>query len=127
VLARYTADGWLDSEFADAGRAVLESGGDDQVAGLALDSEGRLLVAGSLANEFLLLRLLPNGALDDSFGGGGRVVGGLSTMFGGAHALVIQPDRKPVLGGVAPSQSPTSLSDYFGPHSDFVLVRYLAT
>ncbi len=65
--------GALDLSFSGDGVAFVgfptEAGGKAAV----LDSEGRLVVAGVSNNRAMLARLLPNGDLDPSFGGDGKV------------------------------------------------------
>lgn len=98
AVVRYGSDGVLDPTFGDRGIATVDFGGDDGVGGLAVDGGGRLVLAGgtqspgTTAADFALVRLRPNGSIDDGFGAGGRVV----TDFGGAsdtaNAVVSQPD-----------------------------------
>lgn len=130
ALARYSPNGVLDPDFGQAGRVVLDFGGTDGAYALALDVDGNLLVAGGtggtssgLSADFLLLRLQPDGTLDDSFGIDGRLTADLGAPHEWTAALVIQPDGKPVAGGYGPSGVPASPSAYVSP-SDFVLLRY---
>ena len=77
ALVRYLADGSLDPAFGDGGGVVTDLGGDDRAQALALQPDGKILVAGSggrTSNEdFVLVRYLPDGRLDPSFGQGGHV------------------------------------------------------
>lgn len=80
ALARYDADGNLDSSFspdAPAGRAFLDVGGIgdfDDATDVALLGDGRMLVAGAIANMMdqsaALVRFGEDGAVDASYGGG---------------------------------------------------------
>jgi uncharacterized delta-60 repeat protein len=55
--------------------------------GIAIDSAGRILLTGSVStNQMILLRLLPNGALDKTLGGTGMVMGIVGTA-GNAVAI----------------------------------------
>jgi uncharacterized delta-60 repeat protein len=99
VVYRHRTDGSLDPTFGDGGRAVfgLPSGG-NFAGGMALQRDGKIVVSGTaylgtfpdLRLEFAVLRLLPTGDPDPSFGTGGRVTFG----FGGSE-LDVEP------GGVA--------------------------
>lgn len=124
AVARYNANGSLDSTFGSGGVAVLSFGPlDDYAQAVAIQPDGRIVVAG-FANlgtppepkyDFALLRLLPNGTLDPSFGSGGRVTTDVSgSNSDDARAVVLQPDGKIVLAGE--SYSATSF--------DFALARY---
>src|SRR5262249_55664358 len=100
ALARYNPDGSLDSSFGSGGRVVtnLSPAGippgqvNDVARGVAVDSSGRVVVAGGAGNDFGVLRYLPDGTLDPSFGQQGVA----ETDFAGgidlARALTIQTD-----------------------------------
>jgi uncharacterized delta-60 repeat protein len=67
--------------------------------GLAVQSDLKVVAAGELeGGGFGVVRFLPDGSSDDSFGMAGRV-----TTFGGSRAaantIVVQPDGKIVVGG----------------------------
>lgn len=67
---------------------------------VAIDSSGRVLLAGSYGQQYALARLRTDGALDGTFGNGGRVYTDFVTMQEElALAIVIQSDGKIVLGG----------------------------
>jgi uncharacterized delta-60 repeat protein len=85
ALARYRRNGWLDRSFSGGGKVTtdFQSGGANSVA---IDSQGRIVVAGGTTEsyaggDFALARYMPNGALDPSFGAGGKV----TTDFGDGH------------------------------------------
>ncbi|HLY37726.1 MAG TPA: CARDB domain-containing protein [Candidatus Binatia bacterium] len=120
AVARYDADGNLDLTFGSAGRVVTDFGGRDEAFALALQPDGKIVVAG-VSNQggtmdFALARYGSDGDLDATFGSGGQVI----TDFGGedeVFALVVQPDGNIVAAGV--STAAGSL--------DFALARYDAT
>src|SRR5262249_19538189 len=75
-LARYNPDGALDNTFGNGGLVTTHLGdylGDtrspDSPEPIALDSHGRIVVAGSLAGDFALARYNSDGSLDNTFGG----------------------------------------------------------
>jgi len=87
ALARYS-DGVLDPSFGTGGKVVFTPGAGTP-AGMAIQSDGKIIVAGSLdlsttgcQADFLVMRLGVNGALDSTFGTNGQVV----TDFGGCDA-----------------------------------------
>jgi uncharacterized delta-60 repeat protein len=98
ALARYNGDGTLDSEFGAGGldgngrlttnfdENLDTSGTHDGAAAVALQSDGKIVVAGSTdpvgadPRDFAIARYLSNGNLDPGFGGGDGLV---TTNFGG--------------------------------------------
>ena len=120
ALARYNPDGSLDATFGTGGKVITDFGGIDRARALALQPDGKIVVAGESApftglSDFALARYNPDGSLDASFGTGGKV----TTDFGGtadrADALALQPDGKIVLAGGSSSVSASV---------DFALARY---
>jgi uncharacterized delta-60 repeat protein len=99
-VARLNPGGGLDASFGTGGKAPVDFGGDDFGNAVAVQANGRILVAGrSTTAGAVVARLRAGGALDPDFGGGdGRV----SLPGGGsANAVLVQPDRKIVVAGNA--------------------------
>ena len=108
ALARYRHNGRLDRTFGDGGLVMTDvAGKDDFIASIALLPDGRIVAGGGTRVEdsvdgidFALARYLPDGALDRTFGGDGRV----TTDFVGGHDVVsgiaVQPDGRVVAAGV---------------------------
>jgi uncharacterized delta-60 repeat protein len=90
ALARYRADGSLDSSFAGDGTVTTGLGG--SAYSVAIQTDGRIVVAG----ESGLARYRADGSLDTSFGGDGTVSTGL-----GGSAVAIQSDGKIVMTGAS--------------------------
>ena len=109
VVARYNPDGSLDATFSGDGMLATKFGTGDN-AGLAVrvDAAGRIVVGGHHAyGDFAVMRLLPDGAADPSFGGGDGIV---TTNVGGtdqAHDMALLPDGRIVLGGYAAAATGT--------------------
>jgi uncharacterized delta-60 repeat protein len=116
ALARYNANGSLDSTFDGDGRVVTDFGlsTGDGAAGVAIQPDGKVVAAGATASgNFALARYNPNGSLDPSFSGDGK----LRTDFGnldGAADVAIQPDGRIVAAGGSGT----------GSEFDFALARY---
>jgi uncharacterized delta-60 repeat protein len=87
-LARYTADGKLDTTFGTGGTVVTDTGAVAQA--IALDRAGRILVAGGAT----LARYDSAGRLDPSFG-----IGGETSLDFLARTIALQANGKIVLGG----------------------------
>src|SRR5438046_618184 len=109
ALARYNPDGTLDLSFGQGGRVLTSFGRSERARSLALQPDGRIVVAGSSGFDFALARYNPDGSLDSSFGVGGKV----TTDFSGtgrfeeeAHAVALQPDGKIVVAGTADEVGP---------------------
>jgi len=112
IVARYTANGTLDSTFNGTGYySFLPSGITNAIGtGVAPQSDGKLVVSGWCtgpdgASDMLVARFNTNGTVDTSFGGGsGYVLMGVggtpSTTGERANSVVIQPDGKLVLAGL---------------------------
>ena len=119
ALARYRPNGSLDPTFGVGGKVTTDLGGFEGAAAVVLQPDGKLVAAGSSAGGFTLVRYLPNGSLDPTFGIGGKV----TTNFADdaeATSLVLQPDGKLVAAGLAFFVENNSILDI-----DFALARYL--
>ena len=68
---------------------------------MALQPDGRIVSVGEFSkNEtFALLRFLPDGKLDPSFGDHGKISTDFGSGAAGAEAVLIQPDGKIVAAG----------------------------
>jgi uncharacterized delta-60 repeat protein len=77
-LARYDADGSLDSAFGNKGEVQTKFVGSSAYAyALALQADGKILLAGKVNSTFEILRYNSDGSLDSTFGNKGKV----STSF----------------------------------------------
>lgn len=102
-LVRYTADGALDTGFGSAGKVITDVEGyySEKCRSVVVQSNGKILVGGygqHNANDnsyFMLLRYHADGTLDNTFGAGGIVIGGL----GQGNSLAVQSDGKILIGG----------------------------
>ena len=110
ALAKLRADNTLDPGFGDAGLVRLDLGPDefDFVTAIAVAPDGDLVLAGATgayyglpepSTDLLLVRFSATGALDRSFGTGGRVVRDLTGRQGidGAAGLTVAPSGRIVL------------------------------
>lgn len=122
ALVRLERDGRVDPTFGSGGKVTTDLGGANVAYAIAVQSDGKIVVAGSATGngtglDFAVVRYLADGKLDSSFGAGGKVVTSLSDDSDTAYALLIQKDGKIVLGGES-NQGSSSTG------SDFALVRY---
>jgi uncharacterized delta-60 repeat protein len=120
-MARYNIDGSLDATFGGTGRITANFSGEDVAYAVEVQYDGKILVAGagnapmSLTRSFTIVRYMPDGSRDASFGTGGVV----TTSIGSSSYvvdLVIQSDSKIVaVGGTSSAQV----------ELDFALARYM--
>lgn len=103
-LAQFESDGSPDLLFGNNGKVILDGSGNDLVSDMKVLSNGKILIAGSTLKssyDFSVLRLLSNGTLDTSFGGGlGKI--NLDIFPGNQDflsSLEIQTDGKILLAG----------------------------
>ena len=115
AVARYNADGNLDTSFDSDGLVTTDlNGGDDQANALAIQTDGKIVVAGFTNNSnFVIARYNTDGSLDTGFDSDGLVTTDFGPVLNEAHALAIQTDGKIVVAGV------TGSSDL-----DFAIARY---
>jgi uncharacterized delta-60 repeat protein len=117
ALARFNPNGSLDTSFSGDGKQTTDFGGFARANGVALNSNGRIVVAGGggASGDFALARYNPTGSLDTSFSGDGKQ----TTDFGGAgeraNAVALQGDGDIVAAGVGLGAYGTR---------DFALARY---
>jgi uncharacterized delta-60 repeat protein/uncharacterized repeat protein (TIGR01451 family) len=99
AVLRLNPDGTLDTAFSGDGKQTIDFGDDDQGAGVVIDGSNVVLAGstGGATANFAAARLLPDGTLDATFGGDGKV----NRTFGGADfatAVAVQ-GGKYVLAG----------------------------
>jgi uncharacterized delta-60 repeat protein len=120
AFARYDRDGSLDAGFGGGFSLIAFTGSqDDQLRGLAIQPDGKILGAGFLTpsgnRELAVVRLLKNGDLDPSFDGDGGAQPSITgSNFSFATDVLVQPDGKIVVSGEAGFAS-----------SDFLAVRLM--
>ncbi|HEY3021436.1 MAG TPA: hypothetical protein VGJ32_14660, partial [Solirubrobacteraceae bacterium] len=102
-VARLLPDGSLDSSFGGAGSTSVDFGGDDTAFAMALQPDGKIVVAGRSnagdnPSNFAVARLLPDGSPDGSFGTGGKMLVDFGRDDQG-RAVSLQPDGKILVAG----------------------------
>jgi uncharacterized delta-60 repeat protein len=123
VLARFNANGTLDTTFGNKGTVVSSvavtdaSSSAQHAVRVTLDSSGRIIVAGTsplpstTSNDFRVARFTASGSLDTTFGAAHTGVVTTDLDSGSqdhAYALALQGDGKILVGGVAiPATGPS--------------------
>ncbi len=126
ALVRYNRDGSLDTGFGIGGKVITDLSGPSEIAAaLAIQSDGRIIAAGSArtgalstSGDFALVRYHPDGSLDRTFGIDGKVITDWSGVLDTARALAIQSDGRIVVAGTG------HVIDYRRPPWYGVVVRY---
>jgi uncharacterized delta-60 repeat protein len=123
ALARYNADGTLDTTFGGTGRVMTAVGITGSIAtGVALQNDGKIVVAGYAVKnsgtgyDFACVRYNTDGDVDQSFGDSGKTMTSVGQGDGKANSLAVQDSRIMVAG-----------SAYVGDNSEFAVVRYDAS
>ncbi|NOY84009.1 MAG: hypothetical protein GXO96_04140, partial [Nitrospirae bacterium] len=129
ALARYEADGSLDTTFGVSGQVTtrisgIQSTGHDIINTIAIQPvDGKIVVGGSAfqgnigaGDDFALARYMPNGTLDTSFG---TNMNGIETRMSTVgdeviNGLALQSDHKIVVAGTA----------FTGVNQNFIVGRY---
>lgn len=98
--------GSLDTSFGTGGKVITSiNTGSDKANGVALQSDGKIVVAGVTTStitgkDFVCVRYNSDGTLDTTFGTGGIVTTDVQTGSDDvAYSLAIQSDGKIILGG----------------------------
>lgn len=130
ALARYDSNGSLDSTFGIGGKVTTDLfGSTDQAFAMALQPDGKIVVAGSTMMgslaDFALVRYDGSGNLDPAFGAGGKVATDFSVSFDAAFAIALQPDGKIVAAGATIPRG--LVGEIVNPSIDFALARYQST
>jgi uncharacterized delta-60 repeat protein len=124
AIARLNPNGTLDATFNVDGKQMTNFGGNDTANGLALQSDGKIVVVGekhnltTLLSSFAIARYNPNGTLDNTFGdllptgkrNGRRVFSILAGVSSSAWDVIVQRNGKIVV--VGSTQNGSGFSDF---------------
>lgn len=120
VLARYISNGNLDSSFGNNGTIETDFGFSETAYAIVLQADGKIVVGGSteaivLGNrpfpDFLIVRYMPDGTLDESFGQYGKVITDYSINRNDIiRSMALQPDGKIIVAG-STQHLPTSTGE----------------
>lgn len=118
ALVRYNPDGTLDPTFGGGGAVTTSFTDNDSAATGLLESDGRIIAAGSSSYRFALTRYNSNGSLDLSYGLNGLAVTEINDAANVA-SVALQVDGKVVAAGSAYETGQST--------RDFALARYDST
>lgn len=100
-ITRHLANGSLDPTF-DGDGAVQISFLDytaENIHDIAVQPDGKIVLVGDNTFSLAIVRLNPNGSLDTSFDGDGKMTTWFSTEYSSARAVALQPDGRIVVAG----------------------------
>ncbi len=124
ALARYDADGSLDTTFGGDGKVLTRFRNGGQARAVDIQANGKIVAAGGQVPEvdrFEVARYRPDGTLDPTFGGDGKVTTNMGRGEEEATGVAIQANGKVVAVGY--TDMPHEFGDTFGP-GKFALARY---
>lgn len=114
AVARYTTAGALDTSFSADGKVFILVGTIDDASAIAIDGDGKIVLAGTTFNgsnkDFLLVRLESDGDLDTAFSSDGKLGIPIGTSDDVGRGVAIQTDGKIVIAG----SSKTATTNDFG-------------
>jgi uncharacterized delta-60 repeat protein len=96
IILRYNENGSLDTSFNGTGlhRPNINQNGADVITSVFIQPDGKILVGGDATYGLFLLRYLPSGALDETFGSEGYIVHQYATFQQTSVNLFLQPDGR---------------------------------
>jgi len=115
LVKRYSANGQIDTSFAQAGTALVSFAGTNASLGNAatIQADEKIVVVGNAnigqQTVWALARLNPDGTPDADFGNGGQFTMALGTDTDQAFSVLQQPDGKLVVGGETWNDSATPI------------------
>ena len=116
VVARYHPNGTLDNTFGADGKVTTAVGSSTNYpASMAIQNDGKILMAGTNGDDFVIVRYNPDGSLDSAFDGDGKLFTSIGNSTARATSVVIQSDGKILVAGT---------SVVVPPYSDFAVVRF---
>ena len=116
ALIRYNSDGFLDTSFDSDGKVLTDFNlSTDNVGGVVVQSDGKIVVVGSNGSDVALMRYKSNGALDTTFDSDGKVNTSINSGVESANSVALQSNGKIVVAGYS-----TNSSGY----KDALLIRY---
>jgi uncharacterized delta-60 repeat protein len=101
IVVRYNSNGTLDHSFSGDGKARIDFGGYDEAYAVAVQPDGKIVVAGYSDNSLpgmKVARLNSSGTPDNTFGNNGKT----TIEFGGngfAQSVAVQPNGYMVVAG----------------------------
>ncbi|QDU28395.1 Bifunctional hemolysin/adenylate cyclase precursor [Anatilimnocola aggregata] len=122
-VSRWNSDGSYDLSFGDEGSTRIDFGGIDTGSDLAIQADGKVLIAGysitagPSSNDFAVARLNSDGTIDSQFGTNGFKLDDFNSPIDNAHSIALDPMGGFVVAG-------TTFSQFGNFTFDFAIARY---
>jgi uncharacterized delta-60 repeat protein len=123
AMIRYESNGEVDTDFGVDGIAITSIRDEDEAQEIVILPDGRIILGGFAAvmatGDYAMVRYLPDGTEDKSFGTGGKVVTDLAGIGNSDFetCMLVDQNGKILLAGAANY-------NFFGAGSDLGVVRY---
>ncbi len=118
ALMRCNSDGTIDNTFSEDGKQTTDLGSDDYGNSIAIQLDGKIVLAGYSNNgsnlDIVLVRYDSDGTLDNTLGGNGIIATALGTGDDVGNSVAIQPDGKIIVAGTS----------HNGQNVDFAVMRF---
>jgi uncharacterized delta-60 repeat protein len=99
AIVRFNKDGTPDGTFGSGGAVTTDFGADDEAHSLAIQPDGKIVVAGASDGKFAVARYNADGSLDSGFGSGGKVTTDLGDGDASVYGLALSADGKIIVSG----------------------------
>ncbi|HEX6125768.1 MAG TPA: hypothetical protein VFZ23_10400, partial [Pyrinomonadaceae bacterium] len=101
AFARYLSGGQPDLTFDGDGKVTYDivPMSSDVLSSVLIQADGKIIGVGAGGGSYALVRLGSLGALDPTFGTGGKVIENIAPTTSAAHRAILQPDGKIVAVG----------------------------
>ena len=115
LVLRYDTTGQSDNTFGQGGISITDFGSpNDYGNAVAIQSDGRIIVAGSSGIDFAVARYNTDGSPDNTFATGGKATADFGNSDDIGSSVIVQKDGKIVVAG----------SSSNGINYDFAMVRF---
>ena len=113
-IIRLNVDGTLDTSFASSGKIYYNIPNKSYCVAesIAIQTDGKILVAGHAEGDFALLRYNINGTLDNTFGTSGFTTTDFGNSQDKVYAITINPNGKIILAGHSYDPSISTFLDF---------------
>jgi uncharacterized delta-60 repeat protein len=111
LTARFNVDGSLDTTFGTGGVSRVQIGNSAAASDVRIQTDGKIVVGGSVPQGLAIIRLRSDGLLDTSFDTDGGVIVPAGTAGLIARSLVIQNDAK-ILVACSPNNGGAVSGDF---------------
>ena len=99
LIMRFNTDGSLDNTFSGDGKVETDISGSDSAYAVAIQTDGKIVVAGRTGTGWGVVRYNTNGSLDSTFSGDGKLSLTFASIFGVPTSISVQSNGRIVISG----------------------------